>query len=327
MIPDIGKIVASYTEPYGLRNLFIQHNLDFNMAFKYDASKYVIELNKLKCIFNYFSKIILTGLSIWASQSFVITNITTNIGSHKCTTIQKLLIISYDRYAFPIINIQGLDKYSNLYLFRTRFCKIKNTNVLINCPHITHLDLYTCPTDGLIPSKSLQNLIMCGFEQTIKQIGIDVIDYPKLQHFYGSPKNWMTMCPTLKSLAMHQQIRYDLTFFPNLEFLYVYINCSLMDNIERYKWHHIKHIIIKCTNIDAKIFESCSNLITVELYCEYVHNINSLTNQPNINLKISSRNINIHRFKYGPTKSFRKYMKLYKDSIDYMFLTALGLED
>lgn len=315
MIPDIGKIVALYTEPCGLRNLFIQHKFDFNMAFKYDASKYVTKFDELVYTFNYFPKIMLTGLAIRILQDSIITNIITNIGSNKCITIRKIIILSYRGKNLPIMNIDGLEKYPNLYFFRTRFCEIKNMNVLSICPYITHLDLHACHTDDQIPSESLHKLIMCGFTQRDNK-RIYINECPKLQHLNANLCVETLFNTKIKSLVLWNQIH--STFWPNLEFLCVSFANNLINN--SFEWHHLKHIIIRCKIIDAKIFDNCQNLITVELYDCNVPNIDSLINRSNINLKIKSHDVNIESFKCGPNKSFRKYMKLYEEWIDHMRL-------
>lgn len=312
MIPDIGKIVASYTTPYCLRNLFIQYNLDFNMPFMYDASCDPIEfVNIFKC----FPKIILTGLAIESSKDITITDIITHIGLQP---LKKLIIIYIGqmlKYDMLKLNIQNISQYSDLNFFRVRHYDIINTNALVQCPNITYLDLKTC-THEQIPSKTFKKLFFCGYNQSYWHPQVDLNKYSNLQHLNSNhPVKLTTFCPTIKSVGFDEYFVPDLTIYPNLEFICMRFSSDLKKYTEL-RWSHLKHIIIKCCNIDAKFFDDCPNLITIELYdCLNVYNINNLINRPNINLIINT--FNIETFKYGPNKSYRKYMKLYDNWINY----------
>lgn len=317
MVPtEVAKIIALKALPHELETVFFQHGLDYSTRFVYDASlHYMMDYNDWAIR---FPNIILTGLAIVCTQSLCIMDVIARLGPNVYKSIKKLIVITNTPYVD--VSLSDLDKCDNLQYFRARRCRICDVDALTKCPYIKHVDIASCFRLGLISQQFINKLDFFGFTSDGNAFELTCSDN-QLKHlnenYYGRTLTGQFL--GLKSLALSDgcDVPLNLVLHESLEFVclsdFEKIDASWLN------WVNLKHIvIINCIEFDASIIDKCSNLITFEVYnCKDILNIEKLIEHPNINLKIICKGINIKSLAHGPNKSFRKYMKLYGEWIDY----------
>lgn len=171
LVPNIFEIIITYIHPYELTKIFASHNLNFNMIFTYDVSKYVLDIFPFHLIFGLFPNIILKGLNIIYNPQYNFPSvlpqkmsvIKISYTTFDLTTLQKYTnLTKLHLQCVTVMSSTSTISFKNLSTLTLELCDFSNCSFLQRFPNLRTIKIF-----GNIKNNLLTNLTNCNTLQTI----------------------------------------------------------------------------------------------------------------------------------------------------------------
>lgn len=181
---DVLKITLGYIPPLDLPKIFASHQLNFNIKFKYNASKHNLNFDTFNIIFELFPNIMLKGINI-------------NCDYHETSPhvpLHKISIVKIRGNTTHILNPNALQNYLSISKLHITNCIFTDTSLIPlmhytklsfiefdNCYHTSNYsslqnypNLQTIRFSGVITTELMSSLSKCPSLKTIELGRIDM---------------------------------------------------------------------------------------------------------------------------------------------------------